>query len=185
MMDRSKAALWTRASNADQDATNQIPELRQFCQRHQLEIVQTYEVSESAWHGGRADGEYRRTLKQALDDAWAGKFDYLVVWALDRLTREGAEGALRNIRQFRERRCTILSVRESWLNGSPEVQDVLVAFAGWMAEQESTRRSDRIKAGIARRAAEGKPIGRLAGAKDRKQRKRSGYYARFEREAER
>jgi DNA invertase Pin-like site-specific DNA recombinase len=46
-------------------------------------------------------------------------------------------------------------VRESWLNGSPEVQDVLVAFAGWMAQMESRRKSERIKAGLARRQAEG------------------------------
>jgi DNA invertase Pin-like site-specific DNA recombinase len=96
---------------------------------------------------------------------------------LDRITREGAEGALRIIPQFRERHCTVLSVRESWLNGSLEVQDVLVAFAGWMTEQESNRRSDRIKAGLAKRAALGLPLGRIAGAKDRKPRRRSGYVA--------
>jgi len=39
------------------------------------------------------------------------------------------------MRQFHERGCTVVSVKESWLTGSPEIQDVLVAFAGWMAEQ--------------------------------------------------
>ena len=102
-------------------------------------------------------------------------------WALDRMTREGAEGALRLIRQFRERACTVLSVQEPWLNASPEIADVLVAFAGWMAQQESNRRSERIKAGLARRRAEGKPVGRQVGAVDRKPRKRSGYVARYER----
>jgi DNA invertase Pin-like site-specific DNA recombinase len=53
------------------------------------------------------------------------------------------------------------------------VQDVLLAFAGWMAEQESKRKSDRVKAGIARRKAEGKPFGgRKPGSKDRKPRAR-------------
>jgi DNA invertase Pin-like site-specific DNA recombinase len=33
-------------------------------------------------------------------------------------------------------------------------QDVLVAFAGWMAQQESRRRSERIKAGLDRRRAQ-------------------------------
>ena len=100
-------------------------------------------------------GEYRRTLKQALDDAHQGKFAVIVVWALDRITREGAEGALRIIRQFRERGCAVVSVKESWLNGSPEVQDVLVAFAGWMAQQESLARSERIRAGLERRRVQG------------------------------
>jgi len=37
-------------------------------------------------------------------------------------------------------------------------------------------------AGLARRKAEGKPVGRRAGSKDRRPRKRSGYVARRERE---
>jgi putative DNA-invertase from lambdoid prophage Rac len=102
------------------------------------------------------------------------------VWAIDRITREGAEGALRIIRQFKQRGCTLVSVKESWLNAAPEVQDVLVAFAGWMAEQESRRRSERISAGLARRRAEGKPVGRQPGAADKKPRKRAGYVASWE-----
>ena len=98
--------------------------------------------------------------------------------SLDRITREGAEGALRIIRQFRERGCIIVSVQESWLNGSPEIQDVLVAFAGWMAQQESARRSERIKAGLERRRAEGKPVGgRKPGARDKRKRSCDGYVA--------
>ena len=120
----------------------------------------------------------RKTLQRALDDAHAGKFGVLVIWALDRIVRDdesGAEAALRIFRQFRQRGCMVVSVKESWLNGSPEVQDILIAFAGWMAERESARRSERIKAGLARRRAEGKAVGRQAGAKDEGKRKRSGY----------
>ncbi len=59
-----------------------------------------------------------------------------------------------------------------------------------MARAESARRSERVRAGLARRKAEGKPVGRragfegpgAAGSKDRKPRKRSGYYARWEHE---
>lgn len=85
-------------------------------------------------------------------------------------------------RQFRQRGCIVVSVKERRLNGSPEVQDILIAFAGWMAERESARCGERIRAGLARRAAEGKPVGRQPGAADRKPRKRSGYVARWERE---
>ena len=52
----------------------------------------------------------------------------------DRIVRDdesGAEAALRIFRQFRQRGCMVVSVRESWLNGSPEVQDILIASAGW------------------------------------------------------
>jgi DNA invertase Pin-like site-specific DNA recombinase len=96
---------------------------------------------------------------------------------LDRIVRDdesGAEAALRIFRRFRQRGGTVVSVRESWLNGSPDVQDILIAFAGWMAEREPARRSDRIKAGLARRPAEGNAAGRQAGAKDTGKRRRSG-----------
>jgi len=178
----TSAAVWLRVSTGHQETENQAPDLERFTAHHGYTVTTTYTVSESAWNGGKDGGEYRKTLQRALDDAHQGKFSVIVVWALDRITREGAEGALRIIRQFRERGCTVVSVKESWLNGSPEVQDVLVAFAGWMAHQESARRSERIKAGLARRTAEGKPVGRQPGAADKKPRRRSGYVARWERE---
>ena len=138
-----------------------------------------YTVSDSAWKNGGGP-EYKATLQRALDDAHAGKFGVLIVWALDRIVRNGAEEALRIFRQFSQRGCTVVSVKESWLNGSPEVQEILIAFGGWMAKRESDRRSERIRAGLARRRAEGKPVRRQPGVKDKKTRKRSGYVAAWE-----
>lgn len=168
----TSAAIWTRVSTGHQETANQLPAIDAFAAHHGYAITRAYAVDDSsAWNGGGT--VYRDTLQRALDDAWRGEFSVLIVWALDRITREGAEGALRIIRQFRERGCMIVSVQESWLNGSAEVQDVLVAFAGWMAQQESDRRSERIRAGLARRRAAGLPVGgRQPGARDRKPRAR-------------
>lgn len=174
----TKAGVWLRVSTDQQTASNQVPDVDRFTAHHGYEVAERYEISESAWNGGKEGGEYRKTLQQVLDDAWAGKFSVLVVWSLDRITREGAEGALRIIRQLRERGCILVSIKESWLNGAPEIQDVLVAFAGWQAQMESQRRSDRIRAGMARRKAEGKPQGgRPEGTKDSKPRRTDGYKA--------
>ena len=181
-MTSTKAGIWLRVSTDEQRTENQRPDIARFAAHHGYDIVAIYELDDSAWNGGKDGSEYRAAIQSALDDAWQGKFSVLIIWALDRITREGAEGALRIIRQFRERGCTVVSVKESWLNGSPEVQDVLVAFAGWMAQQESARRSERIKAGLARRKAEGLPVGRQKDSKDKKPRKRSGYIARYERQ---
>lgn len=175
----TNAALWFRVSGDDQQTDNQVPDLERFCVHHGYAEAARYTVTDTAWRGGGGP-EYRATLQRALDDAWAGKFSVLIVWRLDRICRNGAEEALRLIRQFRERGCILVSVHESWLNGSPEVQDVLVAFAGWMASEESRKRSERIRAGLARRKAEGKPVGgRQPGARDRKPRARDGYAARY------
>jgi DNA invertase Pin-like site-specific DNA recombinase len=178
----AKAALWLRVSTGHQDSDNQVPDVERFADHHGYEIAGRYTVSDTAWKNA-GGAEYSKTLQRALDDAHAEKFRVLIVWALDRIVRDdesGAEAALRITRQFRERGCTLVSVRESWLNGSPEVQDILIAFAGWMAERESARRSERIKAGLERRRAEGLPVGRQPGATDKGKRKRAGYVASWE-----
>jgi DNA invertase Pin-like site-specific DNA recombinase len=176
----TKAAVWLRVSTGSQHTDNQAPDVEQFAAHHGYEIAERYTVSDSAWKNGEGGPEYKRAIQRVLDDAHAGKFQVLIVWALDRITRLGAEDTLRLIRQLRERGCTLVSVKESWLNGSPEVQDVLVSFAGWQAQQESKRRAERIRNGIERRRAEGKPVGRQPGAKDKKPRKRSGYVSAWE-----
>lgn len=181
-MSRTDAAFWFRVSSGHQDADNQVPDVLGFANHHAYREAARYAVADTAWKNG-GGREYKATLQAALDDAHAGKFKVLVVWALDRIVRDdesGAEAALRIIRQFRQRGVTVVSVRESWLNGSPEVQDVLVAFAGWMAQQESARRSERIRIGLDKRRAAGLPVGRKAGSRDAKPRKRSGYVAAWE-----
>lgn len=182
MTDLIPAAVWLRISTNEQrqHTDNQLTDVAKFAAHHGYDIVETFTVDDSAWKDGEGGPEYKRQLKAALDGAWQGRYKVIIVWALDRITRLGAEDALRLIRQFRERGCTLLSVQEQWLNGSPEIVDVLVAFAGWQAQQESNRRSERIRAGIARRRAEGKPVGRQQGAADKRQRRRSGYVAAWE-----
>ena len=107
----------------------------------------------------------------------------LLVWALDRLSREGIELTLRIMRQFAGRGMAVWSLRESWTETSdPQVRELIAAIMAWVARMESQRRSERVRAGLARRKAAGLPVGRQPGSKDCRQRKRSGYVARWERE---
>jgi DNA invertase Pin-like site-specific DNA recombinase len=80
-----RAALYTRVSTRDkgQETTNQLRELREFCATQGWSIVQEYEDHES---GGKAD---RAQFKGMMADAAQRKFDVLLFWALDRLSREG------------------------------------------------------------------------------------------------
>lgn len=83
----------------------------------------------------------------------------IVVWAVDRICREGIEELLKLIRELRERHATLVSIQEPWLNGSDATTELLAGIAAWVAHQESARCSERIKLGLARRRAEGKPVG--------------------------
>jgi DNA invertase Pin-like site-specific DNA recombinase len=155
-------------------------DVERFIARNGYQVTARYEVTEPVRDGGKIGREYQRTLEQALEGAQAGRFQVLAVWALDQIVCNGAEGALRIIRQFRQRGVIIVSVNESWLNDEPGAQDVLVAFAGWMAQHEFRYRSDQIRAGLARRRAEGKPVGRQPGAVDKVPRTPGGYVASWE-----
>jgi DNA invertase Pin-like site-specific DNA recombinase len=169
----TKAAIWARVSTDHQTEQNQVPDLERFCQHHGYDITKRYMLSDiSAFNGA-----HHEMLNAMLTDAWRGEFSVLVVWAADRITREGIESLLKLIRQLRERHCTLASVQEPWLNGSDATTELLVAISAWVAQQESQRRSERIKAGLARRKAEGKPVGGAVSrrGKDRKPRKTEGY----------
>jgi DNA invertase Pin-like site-specific DNA recombinase len=64
------------------------------------------------------------------------------------------------------------------------VRELITAIMAWVAQMESQRRSERTKAGIARKVQQDpswRP-GRQRGAKDKAKRKRSGYVARGERQ---
>ena len=87
------AAVWLAVSTGHQQADNQVLDVERFVTHHGYEVMCRYEVIESRRNGGKDGGEYRRTLKQALDDAHQGKFAVIVVWALDRITCEGLRGA--------------------------------------------------------------------------------------------
>jgi DNA invertase Pin-like site-specific DNA recombinase len=164
------AAVFLRVSGDSQDSASQIPDVKRFCAHHDLRVVKRYTVSDSAWKQGP---EYRAAIARMLADAHPGHFRVLVVWALDRIVRNGsepgmsaAEEALALIRKLSQEHVMLTSVKEPWLNGSTEIQSILVSFAAWMGQMESQRRSERIKIGLRAREAAGLPIGRKPGARD-------------------
>jgi DNA invertase Pin-like site-specific DNA recombinase len=53
------------------------------------------------------------------------------------------------IRELDERNVSLVSHQEPWLNGSDATSELLAAVAAWVATQESVRRSERIRAGLA------------------------------------
>ena len=53
--------------------------------------------------------------------------------------------------------------------------ELLASLFAWMAHQESVRRSERIRMGLAKRKAAGKAVGRQQGAADKRKRQTAGY----------
>jgi DNA invertase Pin-like site-specific DNA recombinase len=94
-----------------------------------------------------------------MADAAAGRFNVLVVWAIDRFGRS-MMGNLQDVTALDKAGVAVVSVREPWLDTAGPTRGLLLAIFSWVAEQERARLIERTKAGIARARAAGKAIGR-------------------------
>lgn len=162
-----KAVIYSRVSTNEQSMDNQVPVLEAWARQRGLELVEVYQEAESAWRNG-----HQRELARLIDNARKRKFDIVLVWALDRLSREGAAAILNLVNSLGQYGVRVFSYQESWTEAPGPVADLLYAITGWVAKMESERRSERTKAGMERAARQGKQIGRPLGAKDKKKRKR-------------
>jgi putative DNA-invertase from lambdoid prophage Rac len=182
--DRTRCAIWARVSTEDQHTENQLAVLRQWAQARGLEVAAEFVTEDSAWAQGGGNGKGREfgKARAALEDgARLGRYSVVLMWAIDRLSRQGIEDTLGAMRRLYEHGADIWSHQEPWLvTAEPRMRELLVSFMAWMAEQASARHSERVKAAIARRRAAGLPVGRPPGSQDRKPRKRSGYVAAWE-----
>lgn len=169
-----KAVIYARVSTEEQSTENQIPALQRLASEKEYEIIKVYSEEVSAWKAGR-----QKELKALLKSASYHKFDILLVWALDRLTREGIGSIMHLVNTFKTYRVQVISYQEPWTQQDGGMADLLYAITAWVAEFESKRRSERIKAALARKKARGEPIGRKPGAKDKRPRKRLGYLKRY------
>ena len=177
-----KAAIWARVSTDDQNTGNQLDQLRAWADRRGLEVVEEFVTEDSAWAANPGNGkgaEFDRQRNALINGARLGHYQVVLIWALDRLSRRGIEDTLSVLRRLAEHEADVWSLQEDWLRTSdPAMRELLIGIFGWMAGQESKRRSERIKAGLARRKAQGLPVGgRVPGAKDKRPRSCEGYVA--------
>ncbi len=156
-MARGDAAIYARVSTDDrgQDPRNQIAALREHAARCGLHVVTEYIERESA-SGRRTRPEFERMQSEAE----RGRFGVLLVWALDRLSREGTLKTLLLIDRLARAGVKVKSVQEPWLDPASPMYDLLLPVFAWIANQESRRIGERVKAGLKRVRAEGVRIGR-------------------------
>lgn len=169
-----KAVIYARVSSTDQDPGNQVPVLEGWASSRGFEIVEIYQETDTAWKNG-----HQAELARLLQDARYHKFEVVLVWALDRLSREGPAAILNLVNTLGTYKVRVISYQEPWTETSTEITSLLYAITGWVAEMESRRRSERTKLGLARAVANGKMLGRPLGSQDKRKRKRRGYLLRY------
>ncbi len=121
-----------------------------YAERRGWTVSDVYQESETAWKAG-----HQQELSRLFDDARKGKFQAVLCWALDRLSREGALAILLIVDRLKRYDVKVISYQESWTEAPGELAEILYAIVGWVARMESQRRSERTKAGIARARKDG------------------------------
>jgi len=157
-----KVALYARVSKDEasstgalQDPENQLQPMRKFCEAMSWDVSKEFVDRAS---GGSAN---RPQFQSMLGEVRQRHFDLILVWALDRFSREGMTNTLAYIKQLRDYKAGLKSLQESWLDTSQEgVAELLIAFMAWVAKEEKRKISERTKAGLAKLKAKGVKLGR-------------------------
>jgi len=140
-----------------QGVDNRLSQLRQFAATQNWEVVGEYADHES---GDKADGaEFCRMFR----DAAQRRIDVALVWALDRLTREGVAETFEYIKRLASHGVQFVSFTEEHFRTTGPAGELVIAVAAWIAKQERVRISERVQAGVDRARAQGTKSGRLIG----------------------
>ena len=105
------------------------------------------------------------------------EYDGILVWKLDRWARSVRE-LVTELDEFIHKKIKFICMTFPVDISRPEGKMVATVI-GAMAEMERELIRERTLAGLERAKAHGKKLGRPKGAKDKKQRKKSGYFLRY------
>jgi putative DNA-invertase from lambdoid prophage Rac len=164
-----KAAIWARVSTAEQTTAGQLAELRRWAAARGLDVAAEFVTEDSAWQTGRKGAEFERQRDALVNGARLGQYQVVLVWALDRLSRKGILDTLGTLRQLYDVGADVWSHQEPWLlTTEPRMRELLISFMAWMAEQESARKSERVKLAMQRPEVQANMAGRAKRGQDKR-----------------
>jgi len=143
--------IYLRTSTEEQNPQNQLKSCVELAVKLGLK---DYEVVEEKVSGWKEDAE--RTKFDLIHKGIQSKqIKNLICWDLDRLYRNRKK--LISFFAFCKMcKCKIYSVRQDWLESINTIQepfneimnDLMIQIMGWLAEEESSKKSERIKLAI-------------------------------------
>ncbi len=168
-----KVAIYARVSkdedkkdNRFQDPENQLRVLRKYCEAHSYKIVNEYVDKKSG-----ADPN-RPSFRQMLNDSYMKFFECIIVWKLDRFSREAMYVTMGYINKLKNVGVGLISITEGWLDTRKDnpVSDLILSIMAWFSAEERRKISERTKLGIEKKKADGSYMGGKRG-KDKKPRR--------------
>ena len=152
-----KEIIYLRTSTEEQNPENQLRDCRSLIESDNYETLME---KQSAFKDKDrfVFEELRKMIKH-------NKADKLIVWDLDRIYRNRKK-LIEFFKYCKLYNCSVISFRQQWLNKLMQIPepfneimfDMMLQIMGWLAEEESQKKSDRIK--IAYKNHKGKKWGR-------------------------
>src|SRR5437660_344272 len=151
-----KTAIYARVSTKDkgQDTENQLVQLREFAATQDWQITREYVDRDT---GSKSD---REEFQAMFADGSRRKFDLLLFWSLDRLSREGVLETLQHLNRLTSCGVGYRSFTEQYFDSCGIFKDAVISILATIAKQERVRLSERTKAGLAIARSKGRQIGR-------------------------
>lgn len=146
--------IYARVSKETSDNTNQLIILRDYCQKMNYKIYNEYVDIVS---GGTPN---RPEFNRMMQDASKRKFNMLLFFALDRLTREGTRKTIYYLQVLEDYGIAYKSYTEQYLDSTGIFKDVIISLLSTLAKQEKIRISERVKAGLDKSRLQGRIGGR-------------------------
>jgi DNA invertase Pin-like site-specific DNA recombinase len=151
---KTKIAIYGRVSTVNQSSDIQLQECRQYAEFCGYQVVGEYCDTIS----GTTSKDDRDALGRLLEDAFARKFDTVVVYSIDRLGRS-LKHCLEILDTLRERQVQFVSIKQQIDTGSSVGKLIFEIFA-CLASYERTQILERTALGRERAKARGVKFGR-------------------------
>jgi DNA invertase Pin-like site-specific DNA recombinase len=150
--------IYVRVSTGKQETDNQLDQLRKFALSQGWIVVAVYADQLT---GKNSD---RDQFQRMFEDASKRKFDVLLFWSLDRLSREGALETLQHLNRLTSYGIQWRSLTEQYLDSTGIFREAVISILAVVAKQERVRLSERTLAGLERARKQGKVLGRRPNA---------------------
>ena len=164
-----RVALYCRVSTRKQQTENQRLILEEYAKRQGWDF-DLFEETEST----RKTRPVKYKLMQRLRNK---EYDAVCVLKLDRWGRSLSE-LTTEVKELYSKGVSFISLRDNIDLSSPHSRLQFNIFASFAEFERDLIRSNTLD-GLARAKAQGKRLGRPKGSKDKKQRRRSGYWLRY------
>ena len=149
-------AIYARVSTKKQDSENQLQQLREFAAKQDWRIA--FEFVDVVSGSGK---KVRQQFDNMMIAASQRKFDVLLFWSLDRLSREGIVRTLSYLEQLKSWNVGWRAYTQPFLDtGNEMTNSIVLSVLAAVAKQERVTISERTRAGLQRARRAGVTLGR-------------------------